>query len=194
MLQMDASNYPDDWIRVLKTKFYAITVLIVHFIIPITIGIGSYLLIYLTVVRHTKEVNEVLHGKDASARSGHKKQRKPMIAIPTDSAACGNDKDCPNGGKALSDRVRSFERRIALMTAAMLLSFVISWGPYAGVVVLGFLGKLNAKTVLLPYFISTCALFAKTSGLTNPIVFVLFHPKFTMNNLFKCFGSRQDDG
>ncbi|KAM4852537.1 LOW QUALITY PROTEIN: melanopsin [Thomomys bottae] len=67
------------------------------------------------------------------------------------------------------------EWKTAKIALLVILLFVLSWAPYATVVLLAFAGYTH---ILTPYVKSVPAIIAKASTIHNPIVYAITHPKY----------------
>ncbi|XP_074648969.1 rhodopsin-like [Tubulanus polymorphus] len=80
-----------------------------------------------------------------------------------------NAKDMRSGKDKKSDI------QAAKISAVLVALYVLSWGPYATVALMGLIGD---SALLGPYVAQIPVLFAKTSAVYNPIVYAISHPKY----------------
>lgn len=81
------------------------------------------------------------------------------------------------GAQATNEKDRQVEMQMTKLAATTIFLFLASWAPYSIITAVGMLYPHEAKMVS-PVWSVVPLMMAKTSGIWNPIVYAISHPKF----------------
>lgn len=134
--------------RSVSNRLYVTTIFLAHFVVPVSIIICSYYLIFQTVSKHRREFDKAarIFGEERVPFS----VRKHYSGIKN-------------------------ELKTAKVSIIVILVFCVSWFPYATVALIGEFGDAILVTRLASGIPCLCA---KFSTVVNPLIYALLHPKF----------------
>ncbi|KAJ8317862.1 hypothetical protein KUTeg_002953 [Tegillarca granosa] len=90
--------------------------------------------------------------------------------------AISNSSDMAVSLRLVRQRYRlKSEIKTSCIMVGLVCLFVVSWLPYTMV---AFVGQYGNKTLITPYVSSIPGVIAKTSTVSNPLVYAIIHPKF----------------
>ncbi|GAU92241.1 hypothetical protein RvY_04346-4, partial [Ramazzottius varieornatus] len=162
-------------------KAYVLYLTVLGFFLPLIVIFVCYVRIIRYVVRHRQVMNT------AGFVRVHSSPRLGEIVLNSNQSinVCGVRDDTRNSAtltgiyseKSLEQRqvIQDNDVKAATTCAIIVVLFVLAWGPYTVVALIGIWGD---QSLVTPYSNALPVLFCKTSAVYNPVVYALMNKRF----------------